>query len=225
MATDTTLPKAPLKLRSSNAVSLGILLLASVVAARFLVHYAVPYFRFDAKYYDYYWPHRFRLIVHICGGFLALVCGTLQLWTGLRQKAMRFHRWTGRIYLMGVSVGIVGAFLMAVYTTPKSFGVALRALAIAWLLTTGIAYAAILRGRVQMHKEWMVRSYMVTFAFVTFRVITNNLPGLMAKMGGSPSDAIANVTWLSWVVPLAVFEVARQGKRLFGGGSRVGEAL
>jgi uncharacterized membrane protein YozB (DUF420 family) len=219
VATDTTLLKAPSKRRSSNAVRLGILLLASVVAARFLVHYAVPYFRFDSKYYDYFWPHRFRLIVHICGGIVALVCGTLQLWTGLRQKAMRFHRWTGRIYLLGVSVGIVGAFLMTVYTTPKSFGVALRGLAIAWLLTTGIAYAAILRGRIAMHREWMMRSYLVTFAFVTFRVMTDNLPGLTAKLGSSPDDASANVAWLSWTVPLAVFELIRQGRQLIGAGA------
>ena len=103
----------------------GLLLLASAVAARFLVHYAAPYFRFDPKQFDYYWPHRFRLILHISGGIVALVCGTLQLWTGLRQKAMTFHRWTGRIYLLGVSVGIVGALLMTLSTTPKSFGVGL----------------------------------------------------------------------------------------------------
>ena len=194
----------------------GLLLLASAVAARFLVHYAAPYFRFDPKQFDYYWPHRFRLILHISGGIVALVCGTLQLWTGLRQKAMTFHRWTGRIYLVGVSVGIVGALLMTLSTTPKSFGVALRGLAMAWLLTTGIAWVAILRGRVPLHKEWMVRSYLVTFAFVTFRVLTDNLPSVTARLGSSPDDAATNVAWLNWVVPLAVYVVILQGRRLFG---------
>jgi hypothetical protein len=47
---------------------------------------------------------------------------------------------------------------MTLSTAPKSFGVALRGLATAWLLTTFIAWAAILRGRVPLHKEWMVRS-------------------------------------------------------------------
>jgi uncharacterized membrane protein YozB (DUF420 family) len=216
MATGTTLPKAPSKWLFSNAALVGLLLLASVVAARFLVHYAAPYFRWDPKYFDYFWPHRFRLITHISGGIVALVCGTLQLWTGLRQRAMRFHRWTGRLYLVGVSIGIIGAFLMTLSTTPKSFGVALRGLAIGWLLTTGIAWAAILRGRVAMHKEWMVRSYLVTFAFVTFRVLTDDLPSVTARLGGSPDDALANVTWLSWLVPLAVYEVILQSRRLFG---------
>jgi uncharacterized membrane protein YozB (DUF420 family) len=201
---------------SSRFITIGLLVAASLVAGRFLIHYAAPYFRWDPKYFDYFWPHRFRLISHISGGIVALVCGTLQLWTGLRQKAMTFHRWTGRIYLVGVAVGITGALLMTLSTTPKSFGVALRGLAMAWLVTTAIAWAAILRGRVSLHKEWMVKSYLVTFAFVTFRVITDNMPWLMARLGSSPDDASANVTWLSWVVPLAVYEAILQGKRLFG---------
>jgi Predicted membrane protein (DUF2306) len=131
---------------------------------------------------------------------------------------MTFHRWTGRLYLVGVSVGILGAFLMTLSTTPKSFGVALRGLATAWLLTTVIAWAAILRGRVPLHKEWMVRSYLVTFAFVTFRVLTDNLPSVTARLGSSADDAATNVTWLSWVVPLAVYEVILQGRRLFAAG-------
>ena len=126
---------------------------------------------------------RFRLITHIGGGIVALISGTLQLWIGFRQRAMRFHRWTGRVYLAAAAVGIVGAFLMAVYTTPRSFGISLMGLATAWILTTGVAWAAIVRRKVVLHKEWMIRSYLVAFAFVTFRFITDLLPGVTAKLG------------------------------------------
>lgn len=214
MSSGATLPRTSSKWSSSGVAVIAILVLASAVAARFLVHYALPYFGWDPKQFDYYWPRRFRLITHISGGIVALTCGTLQLWTGLRQKAMRFHRWTGRIYLVGVSVGALGAFLMTRDTAPHSFGVALMGLATAWLLTTGVAWAAILRGRVALHREWMVRSYLVTFAFVTFRILTNNLPGLTARLASTPDEAFTNVTWLSWTVPLAVYEVILQGRRL-----------
>ena len=216
MAAGATLPESTPRKSSWNLPTTLALLLASVVAARFLIHYTFPYFAWDPKYFDYYWPHRFRLIMHISGGIVALVCGTLQLWTGLRQKAMTFHRWTGRIYLVGVAVGITGALLMTLSTTPKSFGVALRGLATAWLMTTAIAWAAILRGRVPLHKEWMVRSYLVTFAFVTFRVMTDNMPWLLSRLASTADEASTNVTWLSWVVPLAVYEVILQARRLLG---------
>jgi len=56
-------------------------------------------------------------------------------------------------------------------------------LAMAWILTTGVAWAAIVRRKVVLHKEWMIRSYLVAFAFVTFRFITDLLPGVTAKLG------------------------------------------
>jgi len=198
-------------------VTVGLLIAASLVAARFIWHYAAPYFmHFNQQQFDAYgyWPHRFRLITHISGGILALTCGTFQLWTGLRMRAMNVHRWIGRIYLLGAAVGITGAFLMAVYSQPRSFGVGLMGLATAWIVTTGFAWAAILRGRVEMHKEWMLRSYIVAFAFVTFRFITDLMPGFTGHLGSNPGDAFTSVSWLSWVLPLAVYEVILQSRRL-----------
>lgn len=146
----------------SRFITFGLLAIASAISLWFLWHYARPYFSWDPKAFDYYWPRRYRLIVHISGGVVALVCGTLQMWTGLRQKAMTFHRWTGRVYLVGVAVGIIGAFLMTRDTTPRVFGVGLMGLATAWLLTTGVAWAAIMRGQVALHKEWVMGDAVVS---------------------------------------------------------------
>ncbi len=214
MATSATLPGSSGK-SSSRIITIGLLLIASGFAARFIWHYAAQYFlHFNEKQFDFYWPHRFRLIMHISGGILALVCGTLQLWTGLRMKAMNVHRWIGRVYLGAAAVGIVGAFLMAVYSQPRSFGVGLMGLATAWIVTTVIAWAAIVRGRVEMHKEWMMRSYIVAFGFVTFRFITDLMPGVNARLGSNPGDSATSVAWICWVLPLAVYEVILQVKRL-----------
>ena len=195
-------------------VTVGLLLVIAV-SIRFLFHYALPYFRFDPAYYDYFWPHRTRLMIHICGGILAVITGPFQFWTGLRQRFMNVHVWTGRLYLLGVLVGSFGAFLMTVYTTPRSFAIALIFLALAWIFTTGIALAAILRGMVVLHREWMVRSYIVTFAFVMFRVVQDNLPMVVKHLGESENDGLANTTWISWLVPLAVFELIRQTRKIF----------
>ena len=150
----------------------------------------------------------------ISGGILALTCGPVQFWTGLRLRAMNFHRWTGRLYR--VVVGSTGAFLMGVFTTPKSFGVALMLMASAWILISGIALAAILRDKVSLHKEWMVRSYLTTFGFVTFRILNDNLPALAQRLGGSGGDNLANITWVSWLVPLGIYELILQSRRIFG---------
>ena len=215
MATQAAVPgRAVPWWMSKTAMTIGLLAVLGI-ALRFVLHYALPYFRFDPAYYDYLWPRRTRLIVHICGGMPAVLLGPLQFWTGLRQKAMGVHRWIGRIYLVGVCVGATGALLMTRETTPRSFGVSLMGLATAWLGTTGFAYAAIVRGKVALHKEWMVRSYVVTFAFVLFRVISDGMPWLASRLGNNADDAAGNIAWLSWVLPLAVYEVILQWRRLF----------
>jgi uncharacterized membrane protein len=199
---------------SAIATTVGLLVVLAI-GIGFLIHYAAPYFRFDPNQFGHFWPQRVRLILHLCGGIPALVFGPWQLWTGLRQKALRVHRWTGRIYLAGVVAGSAGAFLMGGSAEPRGFGVALMVLGAAWLASTAVAYAAILRRNVKLHKEWMVRSYLITFAFVIFRVMNDGLPGVTAQLGSSPLDALANITWLSWVVPLGVYELLLQGRRLW----------
>lgn len=192
------------------------LLMVCAIAARFVVHYAFPYFAFDPAYFKDFWPHRIRLILHISGGMLTLVCGPLQFWTGLRQRAMNFHRLTGKLYLFGVIVGSIGAYALAIYSKPEGYGVAIMFLSTAWILTTAVAYAAIIRGHVNLHKEWMVRSYIVTFAFVTIRMMVEYLPGVVAHLGGTLPERVMNVVWVSWAVPLAAYELILQTRRIFG---------
>ena len=41
------------------------------------------------------------LFLHINGGMLALLTGPWQFWTGLRQRNLTIHRWTGRLVSSG----------------------------------------------------------------------------------------------------------------------------
>ena len=49
-------------------------------------------------------------------------------------------------------------------------GASLMTLAIFWLVSTGMTYLAIRNRRIQTHKEWMIRSYVLTFFFVNARL-------------------------------------------------------
>jgi Predicted membrane protein (DUF2306) len=204
------LARSPRLVRNQFLLSAALLVVVGL-ALKFLVHYALPYFAFDPNYFDYYWPHRFRLITHICGGILALTFGPFQFWTGLRQKALYLHRWTGILYLLGVLVGASGAGMMAVFSTPRNFGISLGFMALAWLSATAIAYLAILRRQITLHKEWMVRSYLITFGFVTFRLISDYPPGVH---WGTFADRAATIAWSCWVVPIMVYEVILAANRM-----------
>ncbi len=75
-------------------------------------------------------------------------------------------------YLAGVLIGAAAAFYLS-FTTPLGwvFGSGLFALAIAWTVTTGMAFRAINSRAIVQHREWMIRSYVVTLAFVFFRIV------------------------------------------------------
>ena len=71
-----------------------------------------------------------------------------------------------------------------------------------WLVTTSMAVLAIRRRNVLQHRQWMMRSYAVTFAFVTFRFGVDAL----AAQGLPVPDAQVIMAWACWAVPLLLLE-------------------
>jgi uncharacterized membrane protein len=183
------------------------------LAVGFVFKYVFFYYRhYDAASFDVYWPRRAWLLLHISGGTLALLMGPWQFWTGLRQRNMAIHRWTGRLFLLGVAMGITGSVgLMVTTTYGWGFAVGLAGLASAWLVTTGMAYYTIRKGLVALHKEWMIRAYVVTFAFVTFRILSDYGPTSRLL---PDNDKSTMISWVCWVVPLAVTEMVFQWRRV-----------
>jgi uncharacterized membrane protein YozB (DUF420 family) len=183
------------------------------LAVGFVIKYVLFYYRhYDAASFDTYWPRRTWLFLHINGGTLALLTGPWQFWTGLRQRHLQIHRWTGRLFLVGVAMGIAGSVGLAVMAVGGwAFEVGLMGLASAWLVTTAMAYYSIRKGLVALHKEWMIRAYVVTFAFVFFRILSDY--SLMSRLRPE-NDRDIIISWVCWVVPLAVTEMVFQIRRV-----------
>ena len=140
---------------------------------------------------------------HLAGGLVALAVGAWQLNARLRARVIGVHRWMGRTYVVAVLVGGIGALPMAVvsehgWITHLGFGM----LAIAWLFTTGRGYLAIRSHDEVRHREWMMRSYALTFAAVTLRIY---IP--LGEAAGIPfPSAYRVISWLAWVPNLLVAE-------------------
>jgi uncharacterized membrane protein YozB (DUF420 family) len=107
---------------------------------------------------------------HILLGVLALLIGAYQLTNKSRQNRKR-HRLLGRIYGFTILLNVLVIPYIALYATggvPST--IAFLVLDVIWLLTTATAIVYIKRRNVTKHREWMLRSYAVTFVFVTFRI-------------------------------------------------------
>jgi uncharacterized membrane protein YozB (DUF420 family) len=186
----------------------GLLGLALLGIAWFLVTDAAVYLNYSpGKYTDYYWPRRIGLIFHVGASTAALTVGLVQLWLGLSARNWAFHRVLGRIYLIAVSVGVCASAYMAATIPPgMSWYVSgLVGLGLAWAVTTYFGYRFIRQGKLELHRAWMIRSYVVTFSFVTLRVIA----AIIAWLGiMTYDDATTPAAWLCWVLPLLLLEIA-----------------
>jgi uncharacterized membrane protein len=184
---------------------------ALLLVAVFVAHAAQRFLVFTEASYRNLWPNRAWLLPHFIGGAIALLAGIVQFWAGLRRRHPRVHRWIGRVYLASVVVGAGSAFVLsfrAVLGWP--FGTATFVMACAWTLATVMAFVAIRRGQVAAHREWMLRSYVVAFGFVWFRVMV--VSPLFAGLGSVP-ERLTVLLWLSWTVPLLLAELVLQWPR------------
>jgi uncharacterized membrane protein len=187
----------------------------AALGVRFFVSNAFRYTDITEHTYGVLWPYRGWLALHVIGGSLALVLGPLQFLSNLRRKAVQVHRWLGRLYLGGVAIGSCGAFYLGSVARHRAFGWSLMAMAFAWLSTASFAYIAIRRRQFAAHREWVIRNYVVTYGFVTFRLAFDL--GILKSL---ERDAATVDAWFCWVIPLFITEMILQWRHTVGPRSR-----
>ena len=193
--------------------TLVTLSVVALTALGFFVTVALPYLLLDPAVLARYEPRKAWLLVHVAAGGVALLAGPVQLWLGIGRRAPQLHRRLGLTYVTAIAIGSIAAFYLAATTTLGwGFGTGITGLGIAWILTTTLAIAAIRRGLIEQHREWMIRSYVVTFAFVTFRAAWASLQALGV---GTLTEQLAMASWFCWAGPLVAFEAVLQGRRIF----------
>lgn len=70
-----------------------------------------------------------------------------------------------------------------------------------------MAYRAIRNRQIQAHREWMIRSYVLTWSFVGCRI-----PDLAVVQSLGPGGDTA-LLWATWSIPLFLTEVALTWRR------------
>jgi len=147
------------------------------------------------------WHDRFLLVPHALGGVLALTIGPLQFSTRLRRNYLQLHRVLGRVYVYAV---FLAALIAMVLTQGSGLEVATYVQAGAWIVCTLAALLAARNGFLVQHRQWMVRSYAVTFTFISTRVL-NFWPAYAQMSVPTNQWVIIVVTMLSVFVPDIVF--------------------
>lgn len=199
--TQSASPDSPIAERSSRLIT--FLWWFMVLSCLGVVGYSTRFFLTtptDSHFSRYSQPLR----LHIAGGMGALLAGPWQFSQKLRARALNFHRWLGRFYLLEVALGSLAGFAMALVSeeglpTHLGFG----ALALLWFFTGLQAYRAVLRGDIVAHRQWMIRNFALTLAAVTLR---NYLPLMLFGLHWSFHASYIAVSWLCWIPNVLVAE-------------------
>ena len=152
---------------------------------------------------DVYAIYSWELRIHIAGGIIAALAGLTQFWTKFRNQHKIVHRTLGIVYISSIAISAPTGLLLSTvsqggFVTHVGFGM----LAVLWAYTTFRALFHISRKEVELHKQWMIRSYALTFAFVTLRLWL----GVFTVSGVPMEEAYQTVAWVAWVPNLLIVE-------------------
>lgn len=187
------------------------LVIIGLIALYYVVQRVFPYTSFNIEQYRDYWPEKWWLVGHLLGGMTALLIGPFQFSSSFRNRYLKVHRTLGKIYIVAIIIGSLCAIYMS-FTVAKqvntAWSIALFFLATPWLVCVLMAYRMIRLKRIPQHKEWMIRSYVITFAFVLFRYIDES--SFASVLMPTFEERGPTVIWISWAIPLLITEVVLQ---------------
>ncbi len=143
--------------------------------------------------------------LHILLGGAALLLGWPQFISSWRNKYLARHRKLGKLYIISILFfSAPSGFYLSFYAfggTANKVGFGL--LAIFWFLTTLQAFLTIRKKKVQLHREWMIRSFALSLAAVTLRIY---MPFMQAVLLWSFDFSYSLIAWICWIPNLMVAE-------------------
>lgn len=155
----------------------------------------------------YFWDgYHFAFYTHIAAGPWTLIVGMVLLCDGFRKRYAAWHRYLGRVQAALVLLMIVPSGIwMAMYAeTGTVAGAGFGSLAVATGLCVYRGWRMAVTRKFDEHRRWMLRCYILLCSAVVLRltagffIVTN-----IDSDWNYPMSA-----WTSWLVPLAVFELA-----------------
>jgi uncharacterized membrane protein len=147
------------------------------------------------------------IIPHILGGITAILSGPLQFSSRLRRRNPKFHRVLGRVYVLSVFAAAPLAVVLSNHRhDPRAiyFVAANIVQAGTWFLVTVAAFLTARNRHFQQHREWMVRSYAVTFTFVGTRVL-QPVPAWNRHSEAGFAMEIIVITFMAILIPDIAF--------------------
>ena len=190
-------------------VLIGIAIVARRTLQLFAPSPAPPGFREAAALDANFARHPLLTMVHIIPGLLFVVLGPLQFVRRLRTRRPGLHRWMGRVVIAsGMIIGgtaLVMSSQMAIGGANETAATMLFATLFLFALIK--AFLSIRRGKVALHREWMIRAFAIGLAVATIRPIMGVFFATRSLTHLTPHDFFGTAFWLGFTVQMIAAEI------------------
>lgn len=175
MTTSAVTPAPPTRRAGYSKLILWTLMALGLLSVLIFTEY--PYFVHPNPNRDRVFGEKLAFLPHALAGLIALAIGPFQFSTRLRQRNLALHRILGKTYVIAVILSALTSLIISHHLDkvdqPETYifweTVAQASL---WLITTIAAFITARNRHIATHRQWMIRSYAITFVFVTSRIPT-----------------------------------------------------
>jgi len=151
--------------------------------------------------------HPVITLIHILPGALFMILGPMQFMPGVRQKYRRFHRVSGRVYIIAAYIIGISALYMPFVLRPiggLNEAAATTLFAILFLVSLSKAWWYVVHKQVALHREWMIRAFSIGLAVGTIRPI---VALFFAFSGLPPQTFFGTAFWIGFTLQLLAAEI------------------
>src|SRR5580658_2107841 len=158
---------------------------------------------------DLFAQHPILTLVRIVPGMLFMILGPMQFSSRIRARHLRWHRLSGRVFVVcGLVIGI-SALLMS-FGMPAIGGVnqaaATTLFGTFFLFALGKAFWHIRRREVALHRQWMIRAFSIGLAVAAIRPIIGVFFATSPLTGLTPREFFGIAFWIGFVLHLIAAE-------------------
>ena len=142
--------------------------------------------------------------VHVISSMAVIAVGPFQFLKKFRSRYLNWHRLGGKIYAYGILLlAAPSGLIMAFYAEAGFWSViGFLCMGILWFVTTLMAVIKIKQRKIEEHRIWMIRSYALSFAAITLRLLVP----FFSLFIYDENLIIISTAWLSWLLNLLIAE-------------------
>lgn len=151
--------------------------------------------------------NRLWFALHISAGFFVYTIGIIQFTSAIRNRYIKFHRLSGKIYIAASLISIITLAFMIPDGLCNPCKLSQTIVTGLWLLFVLSAYYFIRQRKIEWHRRMMISSFICAAYFVTVRVVDKFTMPFFYSITKTEEQALLVSDIAVWSVPLIIFHI------------------